>query len=64
MLTPRCAQVTFKWSMMEDNESTIQSNVVTPILHALLLLPKLRETAVKFNTLPRLVFVGSFVHWM
>ena len=54
----------FKWRMMEDNESSIQTNAVGPIFHAMLILPKLRETAVKFKALPRLVFVGSFVHWM
>ena len=56
--------VTEKWKITEDNESTITTNVVSPMLHTLLLLPKLRETAVKFNTIPRVVFVTSFVHWL
>lgn len=64
VLVENAGIVTFKWTMMEDNESTITTNVVSPMLHAILLLPKLRETAIKFNTLPRIVFVGSFVHWM
>ncbi|CAF9943735.1 MAG: hypothetical protein ALECFALPRED_001160 [Alectoria fallacina] len=64
ILVENAGIVTFNYSMMEDNESTITTNVVSPILHSLLLLPKLRETGAKFNTLPRLVFVTSFVHWM
>ena len=38
--------------------------LVSQFLHAIPLLPKMRETAVKFNTLPRLVFTTSFVHWL
>lgn len=64
VLVENAGIVTSKWNMTEDNESTITTNVVSPMLHAMLLLPKLRETVVKFNTLPRLVFIGSFVHWM
>ena len=56
--------VTQKWTMMEENESTITTNVVSQFLHAIPLLPKMRETAVKFNTLPHLVFTTSFVHWL
>lgn len=56
--------VTYKWQMMEESESTITTNVVSPLLHGLLLLPKLRETSVKFNTIPKMVFTGSFVHWL
>lgn len=64
VLVENAGIVSFKFSMMEDNESSITTNVVSPILHSLLLLPKLRETGARFNTLPRLVFVTSFVHWM
>jgi len=35
-----------------------------PLLHALLMLPKLREKAKKFKTTPKLVFTSSFVHAM
>ena len=55
---------TSKWSMMEENESTITTNVVSQFLHAIPLLPKMRETALKFDTLPHLVFTTSFVHWL
>lgn len=56
--------VTYEWKMMEENESTITTNVVSPLLHAVLSLPKLRETATTYNTTPKLVFTASFVHWM
>jgi retinol dehydrogenase-12 len=63
ILVENAGMVTEEWKMTEDNESTITTNVVSPVLHALLLLPKLRETSLKYNTVPRLVFVTSFVHW-
>ena len=56
--------VTYQWNTMEENESTITTNVVSPLLHAILSLPKLRETSLKFNTQTKIVFVTSFVHWM
>lgn len=56
--------VTYQFSIMEDNESTITVNVVSTFLLALLMLPKLRDTAIKFNVLPRLVIVASFVHFL
>ena len=59
LLVENAGIVTFKFSMMEENESTITTNVVSPILHSLLLLPKLRETGAKFNTLPRYVALGE-----
>ena len=64
VLVENAGIVTFNWSTMEDNESMITTNVISPILHAILMLPKLRETAVKFNTVPRLTFTTSFVHWL
>ena len=51
--------LTGKFRMMEENESTLTTNVVSTVLHALLLLPKLRETGAKFNVLPR--SVGNFL---
>ncbi|KAL8714213.1 MAG: hypothetical protein Q9220_001942 [cf. Caloplaca sp. 1 TL-2023] len=54
--------VTFNFTVVEGHESSMTVNVISPFLLSLLLLPKLRETAGKFNTLPRLVFVESFVH--
>lgn len=54
------APPTFK--LMEDNESTITVNVVSTFLLALLVLPKLKETAQRYNTRPRLTIVSSEVH--
>ena len=53
---------TKKWSVMEDNESTITTNVVSTFLLALLLLPKLRESGQKFNFTPHLAVTCSEVH--
>lgn len=53
---------TRKYRVFEDNESTITTNVVSTFLLALMVLPKLRETATKFNITPHLVIVSSEVH--
>ncbi|MCJ1470924.1 hypothetical protein MMC07_009572 [Pseudocyphellaria aurata] len=50
------------YRVAEDNESTITVNVVSTFLLALLVLPKLRETATNFNITPRLTIVSSGVH--
>ncbi|KEF53342.1 uncharacterized protein A1O9_10317 [Exophiala aquamarina CBS 119918] len=50
------------WSMAEGHERTITVNVISTFLLALLLLPKLKLTAKRFNTEPRLVIVSSEVH--
>ena len=55
---------TGKLELIEGHESTIQVNVVGTFLLALLLLPKLRETAEKFEVLPHRAIVSSEVaHW-
>ncbi|KAL9131489.1 MAG: hypothetical protein Q9217_000568 [Psora testacea] len=51
------------WTVAEDDETTITVNVVSTFLLALNLLPKLRETASKFNITPHLVIVSSAVHF-
>ena len=56
--------VTYNFRLFEDNEASITTNVVSPLLHGILMLPKLRETARKFKTTPKLVFTSSFVHSM
>jgi hypothetical protein len=43
-------------------EITVQTNVISTFLLALLLLPKLRETTAKLKTVPHLVIVTSEVH--
>ena len=64
ILVENAGIVTFEFSMMEDNESIITTNVVSPVLHSLLLLPKLRETGAKFNTLPRYVKTLRNLVWV
>lgn len=51
-----------QYSVTEDNESTITTNVVSTFLLGLLLLPKLRESGNTFNITPRLSIVSSEVH--
>jgi NAD(P)-dependent dehydrogenase (short-subunit alcohol dehydrogenase family) len=43
-------------------ETTIVVNVISTFFMALLLLPKLRESGVKFNTIPKLTIVASDAH--
>ncbi|KAL7779016.1 hypothetical protein CFE70_008519 [Pyrenophora teres f. teres 0-1] len=50
------------WEVYEQDESTITVNVVSTFLLAFALLPKMRETAGKFNTRPTLTVVSSEVH--
>ncbi|OSS49738.1 hypothetical protein B5807_05984 [Epicoccum nigrum] len=51
-----------KWELAEGEESTITVNVTSTFLLALSLLPKLKETASKFNTRPNLTITASEVH--
>jgi retinol dehydrogenase-12 len=53
---------TDRFVMAQEDESTITVNVVSTMLLGLLLLPKLRETAVRFKKATVLTFTGSFVH--
>lgn len=48
--------------MAEGHERTITVNVISTFLLALLLLPKLKETAQQFKVEPRLTVVSSEVH--
>jgi NAD(P)-dependent dehydrogenase (short-subunit alcohol dehydrogenase family) len=48
----------------EDDEATITVNVVSTFLLALLVLPKLQETATRFHVQPHLVIVSSEAHGM
>jgi len=52
-----------EYSLAEDNETTVTVNVVSTFLLALLLLPKLRESAAEFDIMPRLPIVGSAVRF-
>ncbi|KAG0646606.1 Short chain dehydrogenase atnD [Hyphodiscus hymeniophilus] len=51
-----------KFELCEGMEKTITVNVVSTFLMALLVLPKLRESAVKYGTVPRLTIVASDAH--
>jgi NAD(P)-dependent dehydrogenase (short-subunit alcohol dehydrogenase family) len=51
-----------EFTMAEDNESTITVNVISTMLLAILLLPKLRRSAKEFNIVPRLSIVTSGTH--
>ncbi|QDS74100.1 hypothetical protein FKW77_009705 [Venturia effusa] len=53
-----------KFFLVEGFESTISINVISTFLLGLLLLPKMKETAAKFDTLPHLVVVSSDVHFI
>jgi retinol dehydrogenase 12 len=50
------------FELCEGMEKTVAVNVVGTILMALLLLPKLRESALNSNTIPRLTIVASDAH--
>lgn len=54
---------TYDFKMMEDNESTLTVNVISTFLLAHLLVPKLKETAQKFNVRPTLTITNSGVHF-
>lgn len=56
--------MTHKWETAEGNESHITVNVVSPVLLALLVLPKLRESAKIFGMRGRLTFNGSDLHYI
>jgi retinol dehydrogenase 12 len=50
------------WDEFEGMEQNIKVNVVSTMLIALSMLPKLRETAAKFNVTPHLEIVTSEAH--
>jgi NAD(P)-dependent dehydrogenase (short-subunit alcohol dehydrogenase family) len=54
---------TRNFKMAEKDETTITTNVVSTFLLGLLLLPKLKETAQRYNTRPHLTVVSSEVHF-
>ncbi|KGO45156.1 Short-chain dehydrogenase/reductase SDR [Penicillium expansum] len=55
---------THTFSMSEEDEKTITVNVVSTFLLVLLLVPKLRESASKFNITPRIAIPNSGLHYM
>ena len=62
ILVENAGVATPKYQDIEGMESTITINVISTFLMALLLLPKLRADAVKFNMVPHLTIVASDAH--
>jgi NAD(P)-dependent dehydrogenase (short-subunit alcohol dehydrogenase family) len=54
---------TRNFTLSEGEETTITVNVIATYLLGLLLLPKLKETAVKYNTNPHMSFSSSELHY-
>lgn len=54
--------MSYIFTLTEGYESHIDVNVVNTVLLGLLVLPKLRESAKKYGSTGRLVFVGSDLH--
>lgn len=52
------------FALAEGDEATITVNVVSTLLLGVLLLPKLRETSMRYDKECVLTFTGSFVHLM
>ncbi|KPI36277.1 Retinol dehydrogenase 12 [Cyphellophora attinorum] len=55
---------TRKWTVVEGMESQIVVNCISPLLMGIMVLPKLRESAVRNGTAGVLTYTGSFVHWL
>lgn len=62
VLLANAGMQTSRYSTAEGHERTITVNVISTFLLALLLLPKLKESASRFNIEPRLTIVSSEVH--
>lgn len=52
------------FKIVEGFESTITTNVISTFLLALILLPKLKDSAAKFDIKPRLSIVTSDLHFI
>ncbi|KAF1985179.1 short-chain dehydrogenase/reductase [Aulographum hederae CBS 113979] len=53
-----------EFKMAEEDESTITTNVVSTFLLGLMILPKLKESAIKFNVRPHWTVVTSEMHFL
>ncbi|GAD95910.1 short-chain dehydrogenase, putative [Paecilomyces variotii No. 5] len=63
-LLANAGMMTTEFRKSEDNERTITVNVVSTFLLCLLLVPKLHESAEKFQINPRIVIPNSALHYM
>jgi retinol dehydrogenase 12 len=64
VLVENAALKVASWEVAEGNEASLQVNVINTFLIALLMLPKMRETARKFRSTPHLEIVSSDAHFM
>ncbi|KAJ5412265.1 uncharacterized protein N7487_006624 [Penicillium crustosum] len=62
-LLPNAGIITNTFSISEEDEKTITVNVVSTFLLILLLVPKLQESASKFNITPRITIPNSALHY-
>jgi NAD(P)-dependent dehydrogenase (short-subunit alcohol dehydrogenase family) len=58
-LIENAAVAVLKWATAEGNELSVTVNIISTFLLAVSLLPKLSETATKFDTTPQLTLVSS-----
>jgi retinol dehydrogenase-12 len=56
--------VMYEFELAEDNESNITVNAVSGIILGILLLPKLRETSIRYKKETVLPYTSSFTHFM
>jgi len=56
--------LTTNFALVEGQESTVAINVTSAVLLALLVLPKLRESAARYDVKGRLVFVSSDLQYI
>lgn len=67
MVVANAGVLTHTFERVEDNERTITVNFISTVLLGVLLLPKLRATAIDGRAGRRdvvLTFTGSLVHWL
>ena len=63
ILLENAAVATGEFKLVEGEENTIKTNVISTFLLAFLLLPKMKQTASDYNTRPTLTIVSSEVHF-
>ncbi|KAL9128900.1 MAG: hypothetical protein Q9217_002522 [Psora testacea] len=64
VLLENAGMMTSKFVITEEDESAVTTNVVSTFLLALLMLPKLRDTAKRHNIKPHLTVVASDMHFI
>ncbi|MCJ1322087.1 hypothetical protein MMC15_007432, partial [Xylographa vitiligo] len=64
VLLENAGVTSLRWDWAADNEMSLTVNVVSTLLLFMLLLPTLKDTAIKFNTGPTLTIVTSDTHFL